>query len=144
MNNTFVENTDIHFISDFSLPEMKILSSTLAQQNVAINSYSLNTLIEKHKNTPQDKCPLVFEGHGGHGGGHGDGHGESHGNNYGDSHGGDHGKYDDDHHGKDDHGNDDHYDQEYTVQDFQTDKLSYYTIAQEYPDNFARPSTFFE
>ena len=114
-----LENTDMHFISDFSLPEMKILSITLAHQNVAIHSCSLNYLIQKHKNTPQDKCPLVFDGNGGHIDGV---------NDY------KNGKENQSSHA---------YKDEYTVQDYQTDKLSYYTIAQKYPDNFARISIYF-
>ena len=72
-----LENTDIYFITDFSIEEMRTLPETMLAENIPIKTFFLDTLITKHRNTPQDKCPLVFAGH--HGGGHGDDHGGDHG-----------------------------------------------------------------
>ena len=136
---------------------MKSLPQTLLMNNIPVKTFSLDTLIDKHKHTPQDECPLVSEGHGAH---HGDdhqeeGHGGSHheedhhddahddSNDHGDGHGGDHNKHDDKHqerkYNEDDHMKDDKM-SGYQIQDLQTDKLSFHTIAKKYSNNFARPS----
>ena len=123
-----LENTDIYFITDFSIPAMRTLPETMVAENIPIKTFFLDTLIEKHRNTPQDKCPLVFAGH--HGGGHGDDHGDDHGGGHrrkraaAKGHGGGH--EEEDHH--------------YKIKDLQTEDKSFYTIAQEFPENFAKPS----
>ena len=154
---------DIYFISDFTIKSMKNVPIKMIEQGIPVTSFSLDQLHAKHKNTPQDPCPLVFEGHGpSHGGGHGDSHGDSHGDGHGDDHGdshseghgdhgdshseghGDHGyshkdedgdKHDDIHGGHDNYGHNDE-----KIKDYQTDSKSFYTIAQEYPNDFAKPS----
>ena len=104
---------------------MRTLPETLLAKNIPIKTFFLDTLIEKHRNTPQDKCPLVFAGHhGGHGDGHGDGHRRKRAAKKNDEHGGH--TTEEDHH--------------YKIKDLQTEDKSFYTIAQEFPDDFAKPS----
>ena len=90
---------------------MKSLPQTLLMNDIPVKTFSLDTLIDKHKHSPQDECPLVSEGHGAHHGddhqedGHGGHHDEVHhdnahddSNDHGDGHhGGDHNKHDDKH-----------------------------------------------
>ena len=106
LNLAEITNTDIHFITDLSLPEMKDIPKTLGEESFPVFIYKVDDLVQKHKNSPQEKCPMVSAGHGaGHGDDHGDGHGDDHGDDHGAGHGDDHG----DGHGnshRDDHGQD--------------------------------------
>ena len=125
-----LENTDIYYITDFSIPAMRTLPETLLAANIPIKTFFLDTLIKKHRDTPQDKCPLVFAGHhGGHhdGDDHGDGHRRKRAAKKDDGHGGGHPE--EDHH--------------YKIKDIQTEDKSFYTIAQEFPEDFAKPSKSF-
>ena len=88
LNLAEIANTDIHFITDLSLLEMKNIPKTLGEENFPVFIYKVDDLIEKHKKSPQEKCPMVSAGHGaGHGDDHGDGHGDGHGNDHGEDHG---------------------------------------------------------
>ena len=123
---------DLVYISDFSLPIMKTLPAKLAGGNVPLTIYSLDTLIEIQRNMPQQKCPLVSEGHKAHGD---DDHDED--------------DHVDDDHDKDHHEDADdihhvlpdmiHHDKSgsHLVKDFQTENMSYYTLARDYPNSFA-------
>ena len=114
-----LDNTDIYFITDLSIPAMRTLPETLLAENIPIKTFFLDTLFKKHRNTPQDKCPLVFAGH------HGDGgHRRKRAVKKDDGHGGAH--MEEDHH--------------YLIKDLQTEDKSFYTIAQEFPNDFAKPS----
>ena len=83
---------------------------------------------------PQQECPLVSEGHQAH---HGDEHEED------DDHDDDnndkdhHEDADDIHHGLPDMIHNDK-SGSLRVKDFQTENMSYYTLARDYPDSFAR------
>ena len=131
------DNMDLVYISDFSLPIMKSLPDKLARGQVPVTAYRLDALIEKQRHMPQQPCPLVSEGHKAH---HGDDHGDGH-------------HEEDDH--KEDHEDDDHHEDAYDihhglpdliyndksgsflVKDFQTENMSYYTLARDNPHNFA-------
>ena len=157
LNLAEITNTDIHFITDLSLPEMKDIPKTLGEESFPVFIYKVDDLVQKHKNSPQEKCPMVSAGHGaGHGDDHGDGHGDDHGDDHGAGHGDDHGDGHGDSHG-DDHMYDDHdapgyddknhaykgdYHGELNIEDLQTDERNYFTIAKEFPNSFARPSNF--
>ena len=119
---------DLVYISDFSLPIMRTLPAKLAEGNVQITVHSLDQLVHKHQNMPQQKCPLVSEGH----------------HNHDSSHAEDH--HEDDDHDDDEHSSHDIHKRSYKydshsdkllIKDFQTEDLSYYTIGQKYPDSFA-------
>ena len=137
LNLAEITNTDIHFITDLSLPEMKNIPKTLGEESFPVFIYKVDDLVQKHKNSPQEKCPMVSAGHGaGHGDDHGDGHGDSHGDDH---------MYDDhDAPGYDDknHAYKGDYHGELNIEDLQTDERNYFTIAKEFPNSFARPSNF--
>ena len=133
-----LDNMDLVYISDFSLPITKTLTAKLARENVPVTLYTLDSLIEKQQTMPQQECPLVSEGHKAH---HDDHHDDHHEDNQEKDHDGD------DHH--EDH--DDAYDihglhgmihndktGKLLVKDFQTENMSYYTLARDFPHNFAR------
>ena len=130
---------DLVYISDFSLPIMKTLTAKLGGDEVPVTVYTLDTLIEKQRNMPQQQCPLVSEGHKAH---HDDDHHEE-----------DHHEEDDDDNHHDDGHHADAYDYDIhglpdmiqndktgrlLVRDFQTENMSYYTLARDYPHGFAR------
>ena len=125
---------DLVYITDFSLPIMNTLTAKLAGDNVPVTVYTLDRLIEKQRNMPQQECPLVSEGHKAH---HDDDHHEEdHDDN----------DHDDGHHedayNYDIHGFHDLTQNDKTgtllVRDFQTENMSYYTLARDYPHGFAR------
>ena len=135
------DNTDLLYITDFSLPLMRSLPTKLAKESVPLILHTLDQLILTHQHMPQQPCPLLSEGHGAH---HGD---DSHGDHQ-DGHEDDHkDKHENDH--KDDHEDDKSlhdihkrsYNEEKSesqiVKDFQTGTLSYYTLGRQYPDSFA-------
>ena len=113
---------DLLYITDFSLPIMRTLTAKLAAGNVPGTLHDMDMLIQTQRNMPQQRCPLVSQGHAAH---HAD---------------------DDDHHGDDHHDDHDIHKRSYNevefepapVKYFQTQNESYYTIAKEYPGNFAR------
>ena len=125
------DNTDLLYITDFSLPLMRSLPTKLAKESVPLILHTMDQLILTHQHMPQQPCPLLSEGH--H---HGD-----------DSHGDHEDGHEDDH--KDDHEDDNSlhdihkrsYNEEKSesqiVKDFQTETLSYYTLGRQYPDSFA-------
>ena len=89
MNVAQLSNTDIHFITDLSLVEMNNIPKRLGEANFPVFLYKLDDLVKMHRNSPQEKCPMVSAGHGA---GHGDDHGEGHGDDHGGGHGEDHGE----------------------------------------------------
>ena len=132
LNVAELSNTDIHFITDLSLVEMNNIPKRLGEENFPVFLYKLKDLVEMHRRSPQEKCPMVSAGHGaGHGDDDGEGHGDDHGDGHGDGHGDSHG---------DDHGYD--HPKEMRVEDLQTDDQNYYTIAKDNPNSFARPSKY--
>ena len=137
---------DFVYITDFSLPIMRTLPAKLAAGNVPVTLHSLDQLIQTHRTRPQQVCPLLSQGHGAHH--HDDSHTAHHGNDTNgahedqDSHGGINA---DSHEEEKGHSSHDIHkrsckespEESRLVGDFQTEALSYYTLAREYPDTFA-------
>ena len=116
-------NTELHYISDYTTADMARVVPRLAEAEVAVFTYSLSTMVAKHKASAWGVCPMFrwimyllsiasicSAGHGaGHGDDHGDDDGDDHSEDQGEDHGDDHGEDHGDEHGNahgDDHGND--------------------------------------
>ena len=132
-----LDNMDFVYITDFSLPIMRTLPAKLAAGNVPVTLHRLDQLIQTHRTRPQQVCPLLSQGHGAH---HDDSHTGHHGNDTNGAH------QDQDSH-EEDKGHSSHDihkrscnespEKSRLVGDFQTEALSYYTLAREYPETFA-------
>ena len=129
---------DFVYITDFSLPIMRTLPAKLAAGNVPVTLHSLDQLIQTHRTRPQQVCPLLSQGHGAHH--HDDSHTAHHANDTNGAH-----EDQDSHEEEKGHSSHDIHkrscnespEKSRLVGDFQTEALSYYTLAREYPDTFA-------
>ena len=129
---------DFVYITDFSLPIMRTLPAKLAAGNVPVTLHSLDQLIQTHRRRPQQACPLLSQGHGAHH--HDDSHTGHHGNDTNGAH-----EDQDSHEEEKGHSSHDIHkrsckessEKSRLVGDFQTEALSYYTLAREDPDTFA-------
>ena len=133
-----LDNMDFVYITDFSLPIMRTLPAKLAAGNVPVTLHSLDQLIQTHRTRPQQACPLLSQGHGAHH--HDDSHTAHHGNDTNGAH-----EDQDSHEEEKGHSSHDIHkrscnespEKSRLVGDFQTEALSYYTLAREDPDTFA-------
>ena len=124
-----IDNTDLLYITDFSLPLMRSLPVKLARENVPLTLHTLDQLILTHQHMPQQPCPLLSEGHGAH---HGD---DSHGNHEDDKEDEDEDEIE--HSAHDIHKRSCNEEKSQIVKDFQTETLSYCTLGRQYPESFA-------